>query len=66
MKKIRFTNKANNETIECMAGTIGKHVNNVVNNITETNKAIRWCNSHVVGDSLDTPLYRIEIFGVEK
>lgn len=66
MKKVKITNKVSKKTFECMAGNIGEHVFSICKNVDETNRAIRWCNSHVVGDSLDTPMYRIEIFGVKK
>ena len=46
MKKVKITNKVSNKTTECMAGSIGEHVFSICKNVDETNRAIRWCNTH--------------------
>lgn len=61
MKKVRFLNKAKNESKVYLVGNVGQYVFACVNNVKETNDAIRWCNTHKVGDKLDKNLYSIEI-----
>lgn len=61
MKKVKITNKVSNKTTECMAGSIGEYVFNICKNVDETNRAIRWCNTHGHGDTFDTPNYRLDI-----
>ena len=61
MKKARFTNKEKNETKDYLIGDIGQYVFALVNNVKETNDAIRWCNTHKVGDKFDCDAYTLEI-----
>ena len=62
MKKIKFINKQVNNTEKViMAGNVGQYVFACVNNVKETNDAIRWCNSHKVGDKFDCDDYSMEI-----
>lgn len=61
MKKLRFTNKKENVTKECRMGQIGEMVFALVCNVKETNVAIRWCNTHKVGDKFDCDAYTLEI-----
>lgn len=61
MRKVRFTNKAKNESKVYLVGNVGQYVFACVNNVKETNDAIRWCNTHKVGDKLDKNLYSMEI-----
>ena len=61
MKKVKFTNKAKNESKVYLVGNVGQYVFACVNNVKETNDAIRWCNTHKVGDKFDKNLYSIEI-----
>lgn len=61
MKKARFTNKEKNETKDYLIGDIGQYVFACVNNVKETNDAIRWCNRHKVGDKFDCDAYTLEI-----
>ena len=42
-------------------GQIGEIVFALVCNVKETNDAIRWCNTHKVGDVLERDDYKIEI-----
>ena len=50
MKKIKFISKPTNTEKVIMGGNVGQYVFACVNNVKETNDAIRWCNSHNVGD----------------
>lgn len=61
MKKVRFTNKANKESKVYLVGNVGQYVFACVNNVKETNDAIRWCNTHKVGDKFDCDSYTLEI-----
>jgi hypothetical protein len=61
MKKVRFTNKAKNESNVYLVGNVGERVFPIVNNVKETNDAIRWCNTHKVGDKFDCDAYTLEI-----
>ena len=61
MKKVKFTNKAKNESKVYLVGNVGQYVFACVNNVKETNDTIRWCNTHKVGDKFDKNLYSIEI-----
>ena len=62
MKKIKFINKQVNNTEKViMAGNVGQYVFACVNNVKETNDAIRWCNTHKVGDIFDCNDYSMEI-----
>lgn len=61
MKKVIFINKKENVTKECRMGQIGEMVFALVCNVKETNDAIRWCNTHKVGDVLEHDDYKIEI-----
>ena len=62
MKKIRFTNrKENTVKEEMMTFKIGESVFSLVQNVKETNEAIRWCNTHKTGDVLERDDYKIEI-----
>ena len=61
MKKVRFTNKAKNESNVYLVGNVGQYVFACVNNVKETNDAIRWCNTHKVGDKFDCDAYTLEI-----
>lgn len=61
MKKVRFLNKANNESKVYLVGNVGQYVFACVNNVKETNDAIRWCNTHKVGDKFDCNAYTLEI-----
>ena len=62
MKKIKFINKQVNNTEKViMAGNVGQYVFACVNNVKETNDAIRWCNQHKVGDKFDFDEYFLEL-----
>ena len=61
MKKIKFTDKGKNMVNEIMAGNVGERIFPLCNNVKETNDAIRWCNTHKVGDVFECDLYKIEI-----
>lgn len=61
MKKVRFLNKAKNESNVYLVGNVGQYVFACVNNVKETNESIRWCNTQKVGDKLDCDLYTLEI-----
>lgn len=64
MKKVRFTNKAKNESKVYLVGNVGQYVFALVNNVKETNDAIRWCNTHKVGDVFENDAYKLELVGV--
>ena len=64
MKKVRFTNKAKNESNVYLVGNVGQYVFACVNNVKETNDAIPWCNTHKVGDIFDCDSYTLEIIEV--
>lgn len=61
MKKVKFTNKAKNESKVYLVGKVGECVFAVCQNVKETNDAIRWCNQHKEGDKFDCDLYAMEI-----
>lgn len=61
MKKCLFTNKATNQTTECMVGSIGELVFGVCQSVAETNMVIRWCNKHLVGEVLNGDYYTIKL-----
>lgn len=61
MKKVRFLNKVKNESKVYLVGNVGQYVFACVNNVKETNDAIRWCNQHKVGDRFDCNDYSMEI-----
>ena len=61
MKKVKFTNKAKNVSKVYLVGNVGQYVFACVNNVKETNDAIRWCNTHKVGDKFDCDAYTLEI-----
>ena len=61
MKKIKFISKTTNTEKVVMVGNVGKYVFACVNNVKETNDAIRWCNQHKVGDIFDCDSYTLEI-----
>ena len=61
MKKVRFLNKTKNESKVYLVGNVGQYVFACVNNVKETNDAIRWCNTHKVGDKFDCDSYTLEI-----
>lgn len=62
MKKIKFINKQVNNTEKViMGGNVGQYVFACVNNVKEMNDAIRWCNTHKVGDKFDCDAYTLEI-----
>lgn len=61
MKKVRFINKAKNESKVYLVGNVGQYVFACVNNVKETNDAIRWCNTHKVGDKFERYDYSMEI-----
>lgn len=61
MKKCLFTNKTTNQTQECMIGNIGELVFGVCQSVAETNMVIRWCNKHLVGESLEGDDYTIKL-----
>ena len=64
MKKARFTNKEKNEVQNCLLGNVGERVFALVNNVKETNDAIRWCNTHKAGEVFECDEYRIELFEI--
>ena len=64
MKKVRFLNKAKNESKVHLVGNVGQYVFACVNNVKETNDAIRWCNTHNIGDRFDCDSYTLEIIEV--
>lgn len=61
MKRVKFLNKLNNKQEVILTGNVGERVFPIVNNVKETNDAIRWCNTHKVGDKLDCDAYTLEI-----
>lgn len=61
MKKIKFTDKVKNREHEVLVSNVGERVFATCNNVKETNDAIRWCNTHNVGDVFDCDFYRMEI-----
>lgn len=61
MKKCLFTNKATNQTKECMVGNIGELIFGVCQSVAETNFVIRWCNKHLVNEILDGDNYTIKL-----
>ena len=61
MKKVKFTNKAKNESKVYLVGNVGQYVFACVNNVKETNDAIRWCNKHTTGDVFECDEYTLEI-----
>lgn len=61
MKKVRFLNKQTNTEKEVLVGKVGECVFAVCQNVKETNDAIRWCNTHKVGDKFDCDAYTLEI-----
>lgn len=61
MKQVIFSNKVKNTEETIMSGKVGELVFAIVNNVKETNDAIRWCNTHKVGDALECDEYKIEI-----
>ena len=61
MKKIKFISKTTNTEKVVMVGNVGQYVFACVNNVKETNDAIRWCNTHKVGDKFDCDAYTLEI-----
>ena len=61
MKKVKFLNKTKNESKVYLVGNVGQYVFACVNNVKETNDAIRWCNTHNVGDEFDCDAYTLEI-----
>ena len=61
MKKVKFLNKAKNESNVYLVGNVGQYVFACVNNVKETNDAIRWCNTHKVGDKFDCDAYTLDI-----
>jgi hypothetical protein len=61
MRKIRFTNKETGATKDVISGNVGENVFVVTQNVKETNDAIRWCNTHKVGDKFDCDAYTLEI-----
>ena len=65
MKKAVFTNKVKNETSECLIGNVGERVFAIVNNVKETNDAIRWCNTHKEGDVFECDEYKIELKNIK-
>ena len=61
MKRVYFTNKKTNATNDCRVGNIGELIFAITHDVNEMNDAIRWCNTHKVGDKFDKNLYSIEI-----
>lgn len=62
MKKIKFINKQVDNTEKVITvGNVDQYVFACVNNVKETNDAIRWCNTHKVGDKFDCTEYTLEI-----
>jgi len=61
MKRISFLNKLNNKQEIILAGKVGERVFPIVNNVKETNDAIRWCNTHKLGDRFECDDYSMEI-----
>lgn len=61
MKKVKVTIKETNKTHDCLFGNVGEKVFAACNNVKETNDAIRWCNTHKVGDKFDCDAYTLEI-----
>lgn len=64
MKQVKFTNKINGKEETMLAGKVGEKVFAMTNNVRETNDAIRWCNTHDVGDELEWDIYKIEIINI--
>lgn len=61
MKKIKFTDKVLNCENEVLASNVGEKVFAACKDIKMVNNAIRWCNTHNVGDVFDCDSYRMEI-----
>lgn len=64
-KIIKFTDKVENKEMELLIGSIGQHIYRLTNKVSETNDAIRWCNSHKVGDTFDCEIYSMTIKEIE-
>ena len=61
MKRISFLNKLNNNQEIILTGKVGERVFPIVNNVKETNDAIRWCAMHKHGEVFESEKYKIEI-----
>lgn len=61
MKKIKFISKTTNTEKVITVGNVGQYVFACVNNVKETNDAIRWCNQHTTGDVFECDEYTLEI-----
>lgn len=63
MKKIKFIKRQANNYSEkvIMIGKVGESVFAVCQNVKETNDAIRWCNTHKLGDRFERNDYSMEI-----
>ena len=61
MKKIKVLNKSNNTEEVGRVGRVGERVFAMCQNVKETNDAIRWCNTHNVGEVFDCDAYTLEI-----
>ena len=60
-KKARFTDLATGNTIDLLIGNVGQHVFKVSKNVNLMNHAIRWCNTHDVGATLEHDTFKIEL-----
>ena len=56
-----FNDKVNNNTFNILIGKVGEHVFALTKSVKETNDAIRWCNNHNVGDTIDCEKYSLEL-----
>ena len=60
-KKVIFNNKVDGNECNMLVGKVGEHVFALTKSVKEMNDAIRWCNTHNVGDTFDCDLYTLEI-----
>lgn len=63
-KMIKFTDKSTGTSLEILVGSLGQHVYKLTKSVNEMNDAIRWCNTHKVGDVFENDAYKLELVGV--
>lgn len=60
-KIVKFTNKETNDVFNMLIGKVGENVYKLTHNVNEMNDAIRWCNRHDIGETLDAEKYSITL-----
>lgn len=58
---IKFTDKSTGTSLEILVGSLGQHVYKLTKSVNEMNDAIRWCNTHKLGDKFECNDYSMEI-----